>query len=153
MADDSPRQPQGRARSNIKWSNWLKVNCPDISQRTANLYKQVAKHKHRFKNAGNTVASLKRDDHDLSLRDALKLIPPDATRVQARAKANAERAARETAVEPEPAPKSPTIDAILPDLAPDELFTAVTTIWDREQIEKLAILLAEHMRSLKQAAA
>jgi hypothetical protein len=149
--------------SNIKSKDWLKDHCPDISQRTANLYKQVAQHKHLFKKTGNTVASLRRDDHDLSLRDALKLIPKDPKRVAARAAAKAAMEANKAAevakaaeagkaaVVQEPAAHGPTIEDMLNNMAPDELFTAVTATWEDDQVAKLALLLADHMRSLKQA--
>ena len=29
----------------MKWGEWLKVNCPDISQETASLYMRLAEHK------------------------------------------------------------------------------------------------------------
>jgi hypothetical protein len=149
-------------RANIKWKDWLKDHCPDIKQRTANLYKQLAQHKHLFKKTGNSVASLTRDDHDLSLRDALKLIPPDPKRVAARAKAKAAMEANKAAevakaaeaakaaVVQEPAAHGPTIEDMLDNMAPDELFTAVKARWDADQVKKLAMLLADHMRSLKQ---
>jgi hypothetical protein len=117
-------------RSNIAWSGWLEENCPGISQRTANLYKQVAKHKQRFKNVGNTVANLNRD-RDLSLRDAVKLIPKNPN------KARATKA---------PAARRPTVENVLSDLAPDELFTALAATWDVEQIADLMVRLGDYLR-------
>ena len=47
-----------------KWLAWLKTNCPDVSERTAHLYMQLAKWRSVVEDAmakSATIADLERD--------------------------------------------------------------------------------------------
>jgi hypothetical protein len=119
----------------IKWEDWLDKNCSEIGQRTARVYQRLATHKREL----NWQRAAKLMGEELSIRGALKLIPP--TRVRP-----ARTAATKAAIEPPPPPKSPTtIEAVLSDLAPDELFKAVTETWDNDQIADLTARLKEYL--------
>jgi len=60
-----------------KWSDWLAENCPDIPQRTVNVYRQLAENKDRFKNWQRAANSM---GDDLSIRGALNGVPPPTIR-------------------------------------------------------------------------
>src|SRR5262249_47626448 len=51
----------------MKWGEWLKVNCPDISQETASLYMRLAEHKSKVSKAK-------------SIREARDLLPKSKPR-------------------------------------------------------------------------
>jgi len=138
-----------------KWEDWLNDHCPDIPETTARIYMRLAKGKDYIRKQQRVVASLAAKGK-LSIRAALKLIPKTQKELDRAVKAKATREEKKADKEAAAGTKSASrssiaIEDLLPDLAPDELFTAVTATWEDDQVAKLALLLAEHMRSLKQA--
>jgi hypothetical protein len=130
-----------------KWKDWLSEHCPDISQRTANVYKQLAENKKAVMKHWQQCCQS--EDGELSLRGALDAIPRTPEQRE-RAKQSAatreakklERKAQQSAVEP-PAQKSPATieDMLRGEMAPDLLFTALRETWDVEEIGALALRL------------
>ena len=57
----------------MKWGEWLKVNCPDIAQETASLYRRLAEHKSKVGKAK-------------SIREAHELLPKAKPRGREREK-------------------------------------------------------------------
>jgi hypothetical protein len=48
-----------KAERGGKWSDWLKTNCPDIANETANLYMRLAEHKAKVGKAKSINAARK----------------------------------------------------------------------------------------------
>jgi hypothetical protein len=57
------------------WANWLKKHCPQISQRTANVYMKLAVNKEKFEDPTNSqrAANFAAKD-DLSIRAAIEAV-------------------------------------------------------------------------------
>jgi hypothetical protein len=130
-----------------KWEDWLNDHCPDIPETTARMYMRLAKGKDHIRKQQRVVASLAAEGK-LSIRAALKLIPPDPKRVAARAKARAAVAEKAAVEPPAAAPKSGTIEDNLLNMDVDDLFTALRDNWDNDQLAKLTLKLGDHLKSL-----
>ena len=106
------------AKNKIKhgeWSKWLKLNCPNISARTARDYMKLAEQQARIPNRQRAA--------DLSIRGALRAIKPQP----------------EPKTRQKPKKSKPDLEALLHDLAPDELLTALEAArWDPEKLMTLA---------------
>jgi hypothetical protein len=96
-----------------EWIDWLAKNCPDISERTAQLYMKLAKNEDKLEAAAdenrNTVA-------DLSLRGAAKLLAEPQTEEQKAVRAAKKKSAK----------SANDLADQLSALAPDEVFKALT---------------------------
>jgi hypothetical protein len=107
------------AKNKIKhgeWSKWLKLNCPNISARTARDYMKLAEQQARIGPNRQRAA-------DLSIRGALRAIKPQP----------------EPKTRQKPKKSKPDLEALLHDLAPDELLTALEAArWDPEKLMTLA---------------
>ena len=106
------------AKNKIKhgeWSKWLKLNCPNISARTARDYMKLAEQQARIGPNRQRAA-------DLSIRGALRAIKPQP----------------EPKTRQKPKKSKPDLEALLHDLAPDELLTALEAGWDAEKLMTLA---------------
>jgi hypothetical protein len=62
-----------------KWAAWLKKHCSEISQRTANVYMNLAKHKEKFIDDSRATANSQRAanfvvSEDLSIREAIERV-------------------------------------------------------------------------------
>lgn len=75
------------------WLPWLKVNCPDISERTCQAYMRVAKYLPRLGEKRNAVA-------DLTLRDALSQMAAHASKIAVLPSPAAAAALRQAEAEP-----------------------------------------------------
>jgi hypothetical protein len=107
------------AKNKIKhgeWSKWLKLNCPNIPARTATDYMKLAEQQARISPNRQRAA-------DLSIRGALRAIKPQP----------------EPKTRQKPKKSKPDLEALLHDLAPDELLTALEAArWDAEKLMTLA---------------
>jgi hypothetical protein len=135
-----------------EWEKWLGQNCPDISTRTASYYMRLAKHEAevegKFKEDGNRQRIA-----DLSASALNALIPKKPKTQEQLAKAEKAKAEKDAkAATTAKANASTSIETLLEDLAPDELFTAVRRVWDKEQVEELAKQLGEYLDYLKKPA-
>jgi hypothetical protein len=110
-----------------EWEKWLGQNCPNIGERNLRLYMQLASKGPELKKAavqnGNAVA-------DLSLRGARKLISKPLTE-EKKAERKAARAAK----------SSVTVEALLRDLAVDEVYTALKNTMSIEDLLALAQMI------------
>jgi hypothetical protein len=111
-----------------EWKDWLAKSCPDIPDRTARLYMQLAKNADKLEQLvadnGNSVA-------DLSIRGAVRLLKPQPTEEE---KAKAEAEAAEKKATAKAAMKKQDLADVLEDKAPDELLLA---IGDKEKKDEL----------------
>jgi hypothetical protein len=116
------------------WLRWLGTNLPDIPQTTASLYMRLAEHKNVIDK--QRVASAI-DEGKLSIRAAAKLIPPTDKAREAAAKRKAtreENRATKAAV---------TVEALLPGLEVDEVYTALKSAMPVEHLLELAHMILE----------
>jgi len=121
------------AKPKQSWLGWLKTNCPDIHQTTANDYMRIAEHRDEIKGA-------------LSLRDALKQIPAKGSR---RKKKEGEEEKTKTGPTPKPPqigkPVSADLADLLANVGPDEVFDALLTAFERDDLIKLGSAIANHL--------
>jgi hypothetical protein len=112
-----------------EWEKWLGQNCPNIGERNARLYMQLASKGPELKKAavqnGNGVA-------DLSLRGARKLISKPLTE-EKKAERKAARAAN----------SSVTVEDLLRDLVVDEIYTALRSSKTVEDVLKLGRMILQ----------
>jgi hypothetical protein len=146
---------EAKERANFyrrKWSDWLAEKYGDDFHRTANVYQQLANHGDLVRNSQHAAKSM---GEELSIRGALKLIPKKK-RPKAPAKAEETEAtkaaevakaaeAAKAAVVREPA-YGPTLEDILADKEPDEVFEVVKRKWDDDQIKDLMVLLGDYLK-------
>jgi hypothetical protein len=124
------------ARPRTKWADWLKDNCPTISQRTANVYKQLAEKKPLvLRNWQHRCQT-----ESLSLRNVLASIPKSAEKV---AEAQQRKAEREVKKAEEEAAKTRTL---LMGIPVNELFTVVRE-WGDAKVKALADLIYGHLNA------
>jgi Protein of unknown function (DUF3102) len=125
------------------WANWLKDNCPEISERTASVYMRLAKNSEN----GSSAA-------DLSMRAMLKLLRKPKTDEQ---KATATPKPKTTtnpraAVEPSDTKRDEDVGKDwLKVLAADELVTVLREFRDDDYLRQLSVALAKALAPKAQA--
>jgi hypothetical protein len=126
-----------------KWADWLKTNCPKISQRTANVYMKLAEHKDKFIDQDGAEANSQHAanflvDEDLSIRGAIERVN------------KAHEGGIKTKPPKPPKPPKPKGDpeVVIGDLAPDEVADIIEDRWDDDK--RIDLLLAM-IRDLKPA--
>jgi hypothetical protein len=118
-----------------KWKPWCQENIPEIPQTTENLYRRLAS---AHADDENIFADCK------SIRDAIKKLP------------KRERKPKKRREHQTPAPdansnallSSPDLATTLQNVAVDEVCTALTQAWDRQQLDDLVKRLGEHLKTL-----
>jgi hypothetical protein len=98
------------------WGAWLDENCPAIAPRTDRLYRQLAEHKAEIEE-WQRVATFER----MSLREAIAAIKDEDPPPKRKKKRK----------------KKSTLEAMLADLAPDEVFKAVRDEWEVAEVSQL----------------
>jgi hypothetical protein len=106
-----------------KWSDWLEENCPAIAPRTERLYRQLAEKKAEIEE-WQRVATFEK----MSLREAIAAIKKKPTIKKKKAKRK----------------KKSTIEDMLANLAPDELFKAVRDEWEVAEVTALGKLIWDY---------
>jgi hypothetical protein len=101
---------------------------------------------------GSVVLTIRRANEIIKHNEAAKRTPEQQAAIDARVnKTKATRAANKAAVaKPGSSGGSPSIQELLPDIAPDELLVAIETTWKLEQIAELATLLARRLNAIQQ---
>jgi hypothetical protein len=110
-----------------------KKHFKEIPQTTRNLYMRFAKYKQENSNAVADLAA----KGELTVRGLEKLLPK-----------RPQTPAQKAAAERRQADKRPsTIEDMLADLDPDELFTAVRKEWELQKVGALANLIYKYLKS------
>ena len=117
-----------------KWSEWLNLNCPDISQETASVYMRLDEHKDLVqKRKAKTIA------------EAREIIRAERNRTRATPPRSADADKPAGGFDPSAA-KSPMVeDHRLADLGADELCTMLKAQWSDDDLRQLAKLITEHL--------
>jgi Protein of unknown function (DUF3102) len=146
-----------KADKSGRWLDWLDKHVPDIHERTARVYMELAENKAAIKNRQRAADNLA-SEGKLTIRSALNLVPRQKTpeQIERAAKAAATRAATKAEeeraqAEAEKAKHFRSAEAILEVIDVDELVSAVKHVrhkWDEERIGKLVGLLEEYLKSL-----
>jgi hypothetical protein len=123
------------------WANWLKANCPEISERTASVYMRLAKNSDKVEQAAGENSS---GAADLSIRAMLKLLAKQKTEEQ-KAKAKPKpKTTTKAAVEPPDADDDEEIGKEwLRALAVDDLITWLKEVHDADYLKDLAAALTK----------
>jgi hypothetical protein len=119
-----------KAAKEGKWADWLKTNCPKISDRTDSDYRNIAKNETAIKDA----VAKDRSSAAKSIRWALRLIAKP--RQSGKKTPNVKSSAVVT-----PTPGSPDLADLLSNVSPDEVLIALKEKWEPEQIKRLAELI------------
>jgi Protein of unknown function (DUF3102) len=133
------------------WANWLKDNCPEISERTASVYMRLAKNSDKVEKAAEENGS---SAADLSMRAMLKLLRKPKTDEQ---KATATPKPKTTtnpraAVEPSDTKRDEDVGKDwLKELAADELVTVLREFRDDDYLRQLSVALAKALAPKAQA--
>jgi hypothetical protein len=119
-----------------KWSEWLKLNCPDISQETASVYMRLDEHKDLIqKKRAKTIAEAREIVREH--RQRTRTTPP---------KPDADKPAGGFDPGSAPEPKGPAIENHqLTDLEPDELCTMLIAAWEDDGLRDLAKRITDHL--------
>jgi hypothetical protein len=135
----------------MKWGDWLKVNCPEISQETASLYMRLADHK-------KLVSKAK------SIREARDLLPKSQPRGRQPEPEISNTVTNST--DPAVVLQATGADEIIANiqddedkleevakasivkLSPDKVSTALIDAWDADQLRDLVSRLGNHLKSL-----
>jgi hypothetical protein len=129
------------------WSRWLQKHCPDISDRTARAYMQLADPNNRER-----IEEAKRSHGtDLGVRGARELLAEPKTeeqKAQAKATREANKAVKEAEVEAEEEAVAASIEEELQNLAPDEVLKLLTDAWETKDLIKLSELLTVHLKKI-----
>jgi hypothetical protein len=129
-----------KSEKKLKWSGWLEINCPDISQETASVYMRLDEFKDLIqKKKAKTIA------------EAREIIREHRQRTRDTSKRDAEK--RDDAAEPaggfDPGavePKGPAIENHqLADLGADELSTMLIAHWEDDDLRELAKRINDHL--------
>jgi hypothetical protein len=130
-----------KAEKSGRWLDWLANHCPDIPERTARVYMELAEGKDEIKKRQRAADNLAADGK-LTIRSALKLLKPSKTPEQIE-KTKAVRAQKRAE-----AKRSPdAIKEFLNWCAADELFFVMQHTWEEEQIKTLAGLIADYLKA------
>jgi hypothetical protein len=133
------------------WGKWLEKHLPNISQRTANVYMNLAKHKDKFTVEANSQrAAILGTEGDLSIRDAIEAVNKadgggqDANKGAAKGKGGGrKKTAAPKGEGDQPQPASAPIDAQLENLDVDEVMPALEEKWDEDKRKRLVQGLLE----------
>jgi len=120
-----------------KWAKWREENIPEISQQTASLYMRLAENEDRIAECSSIRGA------DLALR--VLNAPDDPTMTDADDDETDDETNNALLVRKG---ASPDLASTLQNLAVDEVCTALTQAWDRQQFDDLCKRLVEHLRSL-----
>jgi hypothetical protein len=123
-----------KADNGGKWLEWLKINCPNISQETASLYMRLAEHKAKVAKAS-------------SIREAQKLLPKKAPRGSS---PSTNQASTQAAVDP-PATSEPstrTFEDQVEAFDANEVLDMLVKGWhhDDDKLKELAKLIDEYLK-------
>jgi len=131
------------------WSEWLAKNCPDIADRTARTYMQLADPDNKDK-LDDAKRSRGADLGVGAARAALAKPKTQAEKDQAKARAKAAKTAKETAIKDAIKAASASIEDQLRDLAPDEVLKALEDAdWETEKLTELAELLNARLKKME----
>jgi hypothetical protein len=130
-----------------KWGKWREENVPEISQQTASLYMRLAENE-------DQVARC------TSIRQADELLR--ALSSNSRSNSSDKSEADDEATDEADADEtnnallvrkgaSPDLTTTLQNVGVDEVCTALTQAWDRQQLDDLVKRLGEHLRTLQNA--
>jgi hypothetical protein len=133
----------------MKWGDWLKVNCPEISQETASLYMRIAEHK-------RLVSKAK------SIREARDLLPKAKPRGRQLEISNGVTNSTDPAVVLQATGADEIIANIQDDedkleevakasitkLSPDKVCDVLTKTWSAEQLHDLAKRVNAYLATL-----
>jgi hypothetical protein len=123
------------------WLRWLRDNCT-VSERTAQLYMQVAENKRQLEiEATNRSATIA----DQTLNEAIRSL---RARKPTKKKPKQEEPPKSVVLGSVDAPHKqaePTIDDYITNTAADELFPILRQHYDAEQLTKLADLISNHL--------
>ena len=152
QAKDSPEMKHGQ------WLPWLKANCPEISERTAQRYMELADNKEPLEEALKLKSAAMAD---LTLAGAVELLkspeleaitPLLAKSKQPKTTTNTTPTNPQAAVEP---PDSPSDEDVgkewLEALAVDDLITWLKELHDDEYLRELSAALTKVLRPPTQA--
>jgi hypothetical protein len=129
-----------------KFMSWLERNCPKVSQRTANVYMQVAdRADHLRANWQHAAKSV--GEGGFSIRSALKEFRTPEQKARAEAAAVKRRATLAERRAREAEANRGSVDAALDGLAPDEVFKALRDSFDDEGLKALLDLLSKYLAS------
>jgi hypothetical protein len=127
-----------------KWTKWRDEHIPEISQQTASLYMRLAENEE----AVAECTSIR--DADLVLRvlnSGSRTKPLEQTGDEAGDDAGDDADETNNALLVR-AGASPDLTATLHNTAVDEVYTALTQAWDRQQLDDLVKRLGEHLKTL-----
>jgi hypothetical protein len=126
-----------KSEKKSKWSEFLEMNCPDISQETASVYMRLDEYKDLIeKKKPKSIAAAR--EIVRQHRQRTRVTPP---------KADADKPAG--GFDPSNDKSSKSSAAIenhqLTDLGPDELCTMLITAWEDDVLRDLAKRITEHL--------
>jgi hypothetical protein len=124
-----------KAEKKQKWSEWLELNCPDISQETASVYMRLDEFKDLIgKKKARTIAEAREIVREHRQRTRTKPKKPDADK---------------PAGGFDPSNDKPPSVAIenhqLADLAADDLCTMLIAQWEDDALRELAKRINDHL--------
>jgi hypothetical protein len=134
------------------WTNWLKDNCPEISERTASVYMTLAKNSDKVEKAAEENGS---GAADLSMRAMLKLLKkPKTDEQKAKAKQPKTTTNPKAAIEPSETKRDEDVGKDwLKVLAAHELVAVLREFRDDQYLRELSAALAKVLRPPIQAGA
>ena len=133
------------AKGKGKWKSWLKENCPEVHQTTAELYMRLARNKDKIEDCKSIR------DADLKLRQPSNGSSNTTTTDSETATANAVDDNSQRVVTTPPG-ASPDLAAMLQNVDVDEVCSVLIDAWDEKHIRALCTRLLGHFTKPTQPA-